>query len=247
MYINADIPPIKCFIRKEFLYDQKAHHNELEEVIIFGVCGLQGLAPLFHCMSSFGAVWFRQPIHAFVWRDDVDHDTLLSLDDLCLWNSFSNSISVHRFKYLTNMRCDYFGRNKTFIPGSYVLTLDWCNQHGEFSFAETPDEYKCHHMIKLDNGQFALQPNNRMKWYEPAFVVNPFPDKPDFKVNTHVWSAENGSKWVTENSDHMFYTIEDKESDDNLEESSERILYTIEDAWHETQSVLYTLEECVED
>jgi hypothetical protein len=45
----------------------------------------------------------------------------------------------------------------------------------------------------------------------------------------------------------MFYTIEDKESDDNLEESSERILYTIEDAWHETQSVLYTLEECVED
>lgn len=206
MYLNADIPPIKCYIRKEFLYDQQQHFGEHVEVIIFGVCGLQGQAPLFHCMSTFGAVWFRQPIHAFFWRTGA---ACAPLDELCLWNAFSNSIAVHEFRYLRNLRCAYFGKDRQFHPGVYMFTIDWSAQHGELCFAESPDEYKCHHVIKLDSGQFALQPNNRIKWFEPAFIVEPFPDEPDFKVCTNTWSVESTDKWRTDNTDHMFYDVSD--------------------------------------
>jgi len=38
---------------------------------------------------------------------------------------------------------------------------------------------KCAHVIALDNGNFAAWPNNRIQWFDPAFIT-PFHEKPDF-------------------------------------------------------------------
>lgn len=204
-FINNDFPPTKAWLRKEFLYNQESGHCDLVEVIIFGVTGIPGRVPMFHCVSSFGAVWFRLPIHAFVLSPAAKPE--LSLEDLCLWNSFSYSLSVHTFSYLDGLACAYLGRDKAWHKGTYYTTVDWCNNAGEFGFAETPDEHKCHHVIKLDNGQIALQPNNRIRWFEPAFITESFPDRPDFKVNTQVWTVENTAKWRTENNNSYMYGV----------------------------------------
>src|SRR5271169_5161469 len=79
-----------------------------------------------------------------------------------------------------------------------MFTIDWC----ESEDAEEAGDggHKCAHLIALDNGNFAAQPNNRIQWFCPAFVT-PFQEKPDYVTNTRVWKVER----ETETSDGFFY------------------------------------------
>ena len=55
-----------------------------------------------------------------------------------------------------------------------------------------------------DNGQFALQPNNRCRFYDPAF--NPQDMKfPDFKVATRKYRVEQFAKWRLGDTDNFTY------------------------------------------
>ena len=60
--------------------------------------------------------------------------------------------------------------------------------------------------IKLDNGQFACQPNNRCLWYDVSLVPAEL-KTPDFKIPTEVYSVENHAKWSAE--DKWFYDFEE--------------------------------------
>jgi hypothetical protein len=64
-YLNANIPPIYCQVRKEYLYDLKEHHGESEDCVVFGVASITKKALLFHIMLPNGAVFYRLPISAF--------------------------------------------------------------------------------------------------------------------------------------------------------------------------------------
>ena len=62
-------------------------------------------------------------------------------------------------------------------------------------------------MLKLDNGQFALQPNNRTRFFDPAF--NPQELKfPDFKVATRRHRVEQAAKWRL--GDTVTFTYDDR-------------------------------------
>ena len=43
-YLNANIPVQYAQIKKEYLYDLKKHHGEVEDCIIFGLSALTGRA-----------------------------------------------------------------------------------------------------------------------------------------------------------------------------------------------------------
>ena len=36
-YLNANIPPIYCQVRKEYLYDLKEHHGESEDLSLIHI------------------------------------------------------------------------------------------------------------------------------------------------------------------------------------------------------------------
>lgn len=79
-----------------------------------------------------------------------------------------------------------------------MFTLDW---YGNEDSEEAGDGgHKCAHMIALDNGNFAAQPNHRIQWFCPAFVT-PFEEKPDYRTNTGVWKVER----ETETTSGYFY------------------------------------------
>jgi hypothetical protein len=68
-----------------------------------------------------------------------------------------------------------------------MFTLDW---YGHEDSEEAGDGGpKCAPVIALDNGNFAAQPNNRIQWFDPAFIT-PFGEKPDCVTNTRVWRVE---------------------------------------------------------
>ena len=51
-YLNANIPVEYAQIRREYLYDLKKHHGEVEDCIIFGISSIAGSALLFHAIME---------------------------------------------------------------------------------------------------------------------------------------------------------------------------------------------------
>jgi hypothetical protein len=215
-YLNANIPPIYCKIRREYLYDLREHHGETEDCVVFAIASIPGRAILFHALLTNGAIFWRLPISAFLQGGDsssvhqgkVEHS---DLEDLELWNSFSYYPSVTTFDFLIGQRCKYLGKDKKFIHGQYLFTIDWAHPEPNIldtEHSEIPDQHKCAHVLALDNGNFAAQPNNRILWSVPSFTTSTH--WPDYKVQTNEWNVENRS-WKTDSTDNFFYDIMDKD------------------------------------
>ena len=172
---------------------------------------MAGAATLFHIMLPNGAVFFRLPISAFFQKDFERNEVPdMPVDTLQLWNSFSYYPSVHHFGYLSSQRGKYFGKDKKLYYGEYLFTIDWCHPESNIldcEHSEIPHEHKCGHVMALDNGNYSIQPNNRILWNISNFTTRD--DIPDYKVQTTEWNVENKG-WITEDTDKMFYKIEDK-------------------------------------
>ena len=69
-YLNANIPPIYCKIRREYLYDLREHQGETEDCVVFAIASIPGRAILFHALLTNGAIFWRLPISAFIQRRD---------------------------------------------------------------------------------------------------------------------------------------------------------------------------------
>ncbi len=64
-YLNANIPIIECYVRGNYLRDQKDSHDKYFECTIFGFSSIPNSVPLFHFMMEDGGLWWRAPISAF--------------------------------------------------------------------------------------------------------------------------------------------------------------------------------------
>jgi hypothetical protein len=210
-YLNANIPPIYCKVRKEYLYDFKEHHGEDEECVIFGITSISGRAILFNILLPNGACFWRLPISAF-FQKHLSRSKVpdMQVDFLQLWNCFSYYPSVHCFDFLSGLNGKFRGKDKKFYPGQYLFTVDWAHPETNIlntEHSEIPQEHKCAHILALDNGNYAAQPNNRILWHCNSYTTDT--SWPDYKVQNTVWEVE-GPDWVTEDSDRMFYDLEEK-------------------------------------
>jgi len=181
------------------------------------LASITGRPILFHAIMENGAVFYRLPISAFIQRGfDVKKIPRPRLDELELWNCFSYYPAITNFDILDGQSGKYLGKDKKWHRGSYLFTVDFAHPESNIvdtDHSEIPHEHKCAHIMALDNGNYAAQPNNRIIWDIPSFTVKkeiPF----DWKVQTSEWNVEDTGKWITEDSDKFFYNIEEK-NDDN--------------------------------
>jgi hypothetical protein len=208
--MNINIPPIECYIRKEYLYNLEEHHGELVEGTAFAIKSLQGTAALFVVMTNIGAVYDKIPVSALVpfEKPDAPH---LDFHILQLWDCFSYTPSITQFMFLKGKRCQVYLKNKQKVEGKYRFTLDWNADSSatiSTSYAEEPSQHKMGHVIELDSGHFCIYPNNRILWNEPSMVAEPFKVIPDYKLNLKFYHCESHTKWGAEDSDRMFYDNE---------------------------------------
>ena len=211
-YLNANIPPIYCKLRKEYLYDLKQHQGETEDCVVMAITSIPGRAILFNIMLPNGACFWRLPISAF-FQKSFDRASVPDMQphELELWNSFSYYPSVSTIDYLLGEKGRYLGLDKKFYAGEYLFTIDWAHPESnilDVEHSEIPDEHKCAHILALDNGNFAAQPNNRILWNVGSYTTDN--SWPDYKVQSTTWNVENKG-YVSEDSDKMFYNIEKKE------------------------------------
>jgi len=209
--LNANMPYISCHIREVF-----TGLDELLEGYIFGVKSMINRPLHFHFQSRIGAVFWNMPISAFVHKEDYE---ILSQDEnerlsmLESWDCQSNDIAVTTFAFLQNHKVDLFCRDKQWRSGIYITTID--DYEGDLNqlnvgYSNDQDS-KCFHFIALDNGNFAAQPNNLLRWHNADFIV-PYPkdSPPRLQIFSEQLSAERIDRTYG-NSPYFFYGDEDQE------------------------------------
>jgi hypothetical protein len=212
-YLVSNLPPIQCYIKKEYLYDLEKGFGEFEPCVWVSVKSIKGRALYIESLiSNYGALFDKLPISAYVWRTDIKEEEQLPLDFLEIWDSFSYNISVIEKSTLKGLQCKVFMKDKKMYDGEYMFTIDSCHSDPNelnVSLSQTPNEHKSFNIIKLDNGQFAAQPNNRVLFYDQSLTPKGV-TIPDLKVSTKEFMCENGLKWSAGENDDFFYTIEKK-------------------------------------
>lgn len=200
MSFVTPLPPEKVWVRAEYLYDGDPNREgELVEGVWVSVKSIRGQAFRFETyLPEYGALYDKLPIDAFVWTPD-DHwpRAMQPLDVLQIWDCMSYHVELIHKPFLAGLRAEFFGKDKRLHQGEYMWTLDSCEPDPRvpaYGFSETAEEHKSFNMLKLDNGQFALQPNNRCRFFDPAITHSEL-KTPDFKVCTTVFRVENTAKW----------------------------------------------------
>jgi len=212
-FLVANIPPIKCFVRREFLYNHGQGHGELEPCYWVTVKAIKGQAFRIECMlTDYGALYDKLPISAYVWKIPDDghyHD----LDHLQIWDCLGYDMAVIEKSNLRGLKVKYYGKDREFHFGQYLFTVDFAapdHNRLDVTFTEGVQEHKSYNFIRLDNGQFACQPNNRCLWYDVSLVPAQL-KTPDFRIPTETYSVENRAKWTAGGDDAWFYRGETTE------------------------------------
>jgi hypothetical protein len=208
-YIEHNFFPLKVWVRNEYFYQGKKGMGELTEGVIISVRCMPGQAALFQVLLDNGVLRDKLPSHALLTKPKIPNPDL-PFHYLQLWNCFSYNFTLIKLNFISGGPVEVYMKDKKFYSGKYFATINWGSNdiNTDITLSEDPMEHKSHHIILLDNGQIALQPNNRIKWSEPSFVTKPFPEKPDYLVCNEFYNVEDHEKWNTEDSERMFYDNE---------------------------------------
>jgi hypothetical protein len=217
----ANVPPVKVWVRKEYLYDLRKGHGEYTPGYWVTCKSLTGRALYFETyLTEYGAVYDKLPISAFLEWDSNYPDSPkpptpdLELTDLQFWNGFDTGLTVIEKNLIYNMDVEVLTRSSGVIHGTYLFTIDNYHPHRnepDFYFAEVPDEHKSHNIIALDNGQIGAYPNNRCRFSDPSLTPEQL-KTPDFKVSTRYFDVEHAPKWgrLGDQDDYFWQTPTEK-------------------------------------
>ena len=163
------------------------------------------------------------------------------LDELQLWNCFSYYPAVTSWDILDGQAGKYIGKDKKWHPGKYLFTVDFAHPESNIvdtDHSEIPHEHKCAHILALDDGNYAAQPNNRIIWDIPSFTVKD--NIPDWKVQTSEWNVEDTRQWRTEDTDNFFYEIEEKKMIEKCKKICCKIIDKIKGIWNKIVAWLFS-------
>lgn len=209
-FLIANLPPIKCFVRKEFLYDFEKGHGELVPCQWVSLKSIKGQAFRIECyLPEYGALYDKIPISGYCWKPIEDE---LPLDYLQIWNCMSYNITILKKSLIENLSCSFLSKDKKMIYGQYMFTVDSASPDYnilDVGYSEDSEDHKSFNFIKCNNGQFAAQPNNRTLVFEPS--SNPPNLKfPDFRVATKLYSVETDAKWALGDTNTVMYEKDKK-------------------------------------
>ena len=212
----TNLPAQRVWVRKEYLRDLKDGHGEFVEGVWVSAKSIPGRSFYFETyLPEYGAMYDKLPISAFVSSPETPTPDL-DLPNLQFWNCMDYGVRAIVKQHVSTMDFEVYTRNYGFLKGKYLFTLD--NYHVDpdvidTNVSEVPDEHKSHNCILLENGQFCLYPNNRMRVFDLS-ITPETPKTPDFKVSTHIFQVENGIKWgrLGDTDDYFWETTQEKEN-----------------------------------
>jgi len=211
----TNLPATKVWVRKEYLHDLKDGYGEFVEGVWVSAKSIPGRAFYFETyLPEYAAMFDKLPISAFVSSPETP-EVDMDLPNLQFWNCMDYGVRAIVKQHVSTMDFEVYTRNHGFLKGKYLFTLD--NYHVDpdiidTNVSEVPDEHKSHNCILLENGQFCLYPNNRMRIFDLS-ITPETPKTPDFKVSTHIFQVENGIRWgrLGDTNEYFWKTTQEKE------------------------------------
>jgi hypothetical protein len=207
MILNKNISSFKCLVRLQHFTKNEEDKDIYHQAYAFGIQSVTGKILTFHIMTDYGMLRSRVPIsEIFIKKPTSDIPSHYKQ----LWDCFSENVSVTTFEYLSGKRCQVVLKDGKKVWATYMFTIDWFDN----PYSDEPTDYKCGHLLISDQGYLLCQPNNRIFWKDSNFITQYFPiDVKSIKVDSVLESVESYSdRWVSENSDSFYYTIDEKEN-----------------------------------
>ena len=131
----------------------------------------------------------------------------MALPDLQFWNCMDYGVTCIQKQFIGSMDFEVYTKNHGRMMGTYIATLDNYHVHADevdYSTSEQPEEHKSFNLLELENGQYCLYPNNRMRVYDNSLTPKQ-PKQPDFRVSTEYYQVENGYEYRLGDTEEYYY------------------------------------------
>lgn len=206
--MNYNIPHFRSFVKKSWFTKNVEDSNDFYNVVCFAIQSISDKILSFHCMTDHGLLRSRVPLSEIYFTTNISNDIPYHYKQL--WNCFSETAHVIVYDFLKENRCKVVLKDKSIIWATYMMTIDWYDN----AYSNEPQDYKCGHILKADNGFLLMQPNNRLLWSDSNWITNKVPqDLSIFKVDTELLNVENVSdRWIADDTDCYYYNMNRQEN-----------------------------------
>jgi hypothetical protein len=146
-------------------------------------------------VDRFAACYDKVAPHCLYWYEPEGDELVLPLHKVQMWECLSGSIELWQKAQLADVPVLVnLGKGSAPMGGHYWFTLDYLPEGQHLGMldvgdAELLEEHKEGNVIKLENGQVAIYPNNRIKWLPvsltPKDAIGAIPD----------WDAASNGQW----------------------------------------------------
>ena len=146
-----------------------------------GIHSREGQIPMAHVLLESGAHWSGLPLHAMSNFHGPEEWEEKPWRDLCPWSAMGPDIQAWGSEYLEGLEVECFRNGWKGIHTGIII--DW-----EKGFNRYPQEHKPLNLISLEDGQFALQPNNYCKFRDDHFIKEEyFEQTKNYRRGEEVW------------------------------------------------------------
>lgn len=181
--IIGAIPYIRCYIRREYLFDRdQAHAGHFVPAVAYAVRCVRGASLWFQCSlgDPYGGAHFLLPIMALV-NEPCDHPDGMTY--VQPWDCFSTSFGVAELPFIARGEAYVLPDRR---PAQYLFTIDFTGS----DLADDMDQHKFLHVVRMAQGQIGAFPNNRLLMPDPAFWPLMGDEPPGFRSLDGEFRAE---------------------------------------------------------
>ena len=146
-------------------------------------------------VEKYAACYDKVPPQCIYWYEpDSDHKAL-PLHKVQMWECLSGSIEVWRKDQLNDVPVLVnLGKGMPPINGHYWFTIDYMPEGQaqgilDVGDSELLEEHKEGNVLRLENGQIAIYPNNRIKWLPVSRTGK------DAATSIPDWDAASNAQW----------------------------------------------------
>jgi hypothetical protein len=190
---NINLPKARIYVRKDAW---GGSDKEFEPAWLVSVRALRGRPFCFQAwIDGYAACYDKIRPDCIYWKLPTDNDAY-HLTDIQMWECLSSDIELFHKAQLADVPM-LVNMSDEFAEGNYWFTIDCLPEKQSLGYIDVGDsdlldEHKEMNVVRLQNGQIAIYPNNRLKWIPESLTTKEAIQKvPEWKV------AEN-AKWDSE-------------------------------------------------
>ena len=173
---NINLPKARVYVRCDAFGGSS---EEFQPAWLVSVRAMRNRPLCFQVwVDEYAACFDKIPPQCLYWSKPDSFHKALPLHKVQMWECLSGSIELWQKAQLADVPILVnLGKGMPPITGHYWFTIDYLPEHQHLGMvdvgdAELLEEHKEGNVIKLENGQIAIYPNNRLKWMPISLTPN---------------------------------------------------------------------------